>query len=118
MEKQRKSPTVTLSLDERLIDSQRRATSMSLPAAVLRRLDLLAELAKAANASRAEIIGMLIAEAGLDKQLAHRILAYREKTVGEVIPEQQEPSNPGSGDEKVVTFPMRPPGRPSHGSAG
>jgi hypothetical protein len=110
--------TVTLALDELLRDSKRQATSMSLPFAVHHRLDVLAELAAAANATRAEVIGMLISEADLDAVgLEQAIVAYRKKTVGAVVP--RKPGESGETKGNVVTLPMRPPGRPSsHRAAG
>src|ERR1700727_2820200 len=75
-----------LTLTERLRDSQRQATSMSLPAAVHHRLDRLAALAEDVSATRSELVGMLIAGAELDAPgLEERILAYRKMTVGAVV---------------------------------
>jgi hypothetical protein len=114
----REHSTVTLHLDELLRDSKRQATSMSLPLAVHHRLDVLAELAVAASATRGEIIGMLISEADLDTtQLEQCVVAYRKKTVGEVVP--PKPGNAQEGDDNVVRLPVRHPGRPpAHRAAG
>ncbi len=99
---------VSLPRGERLRDSRRQATSMSLPLAVHHRLDLLAEAAADVNASRGEIIAMLIAEADPDPaELERRVLAFRKMTVGEVLPAQERVAE---GDQVVV--PLRTPGRP------
>jgi hypothetical protein len=85
---------------------------MTLPQAIHRRLDLLAELAADVNASRAEIIAMLISEADLDgASLERRVIAYRKKTVGDVLPTADGLSD-AEVAENVVTFPVRQPGRP------
>jgi hypothetical protein len=106
---------VTLNLDEPLRGSPRQATSLSLEMAISHRLDVLAELAEAANASRGEIISMLIGEAPEDaEELERRILAHRKKAVGDVIPAR--PDEPLDG-ENVVRLEPRPPGRPSRRSA-
>lgn len=85
---------------------------MSLPLAVHHRLDRLAALAKDVNASRYEIVGMLIADAALDAlELEHRILAYRKMAVADVV---EEPVGDG---ENVVKFERRGPGRPSRQSS-
>jgi hypothetical protein len=82
---------------------------MSLPIAVQHRLDRLAECAKDIDATRAEIIGMLIANATLDiEELELAILRYRKLKVADVLP----------GDEvgekgNVVSIRPRGPGRPS-----
>lgn len=104
--------TITLARDELLRDSKRQATSMSLPLAVHHRLDVLAHLAVAANATRAEIIGMLISEAKLDAvELEDSIVAYRKASVGDVVP--SEPRGVGEpDDDNVVTLPLRHAGRP------
>jgi hypothetical protein len=109
------SPTITLARDERLRDSRRQATSMSLPLAVHHRLDLLADLAVDVNASRAEIIAMLISEADLDVPTLERlVLAYRKKTVGDVVP-----ARAGDGEaENVISLAPRQPGRPPVRSSG
>jgi len=103
------STTVQLSLDSLLRDSKKQATSMSLPFAVHYKLDALAELAAAAHATRAEIIGMLIAQAELDSaQLEDGILRYRKKTVGDVL----SLSASEDADSNVIELPVRQPGRP------
>jgi hypothetical protein len=104
---------VMLNRGEHLSESRRQATSLSMPLAVHHRLDLLAGLATYAKASRAEIIGMLIADAELDSgKLERGILAYRKMRVGDVVPK-----GPGEGrdevdDDNVVALPVRQPGRP------
>ncbi len=104
--------TVTLPRDELLRDSKRQATSMALPLAVHHRLDLLARLAVAANATRAEIIGMLISEAKLDAiALEDSIVAYRKASVGDVVPSEPR-SVDKPEDSNVVTLPVRHAGRP------
>jgi hypothetical protein len=115
----KKHSTVTLALDELLRESKRQTTSMSLPLPVHHRLDLLAELAVAVSATRAEIIGMLISEADLDGvQLEQRIVTYRKKTVGQVVPPKPGESRNGD-DGNVVTLPVRHAGRPPvHRAAG
>ncbi len=86
---------------------------MSLPMAVHHRLDVLADLAEDAGASRAEIVGMLVAEADLDPDaLADAIVAYRRKRVGDIVPEQPAPAVPGEKRDNVVAFEKRGPGRP------
>jgi hypothetical protein len=109
--------TVTLSLDELLRDSKRQATSMALPLAVHHRLDVIAESAVAVSATRAEIIGMLIADTYLHPiELEQRIVAYRKKTVGDVVPST---SGEHGADGNVVTLPVRHAGRPpTHRAAG
>jgi hypothetical protein len=108
--------TVTLNLDESLDESPRQATSMALPLAVSHKLDVLAELAKAMNATRAEIISMLIVDAPEEAEaLEQAILAYRKKSVRDVVPVR--PGQPAE-DENVVELPLRSPGRPSRRSAG
>lgn len=103
---------VTVQLDERVRDSRRRATSLMLPLAVHHRLDLLAELAADVNASRAELIAMLISEADLDGPTLERlVLAYRKKTVGDVVPPQAGASGEEQA-ENVVELQPRPVGRP------
>jgi hypothetical protein len=105
--------TVTLPLGGRLRDSTQQATSMSLPIAVLHRLDLLRAAAADANATRAEIIGMLISEAGIEPdELESQILAYRKKTVGDVIPAKQDERPVEVERHNVVVLPVRRPGRP------
>lgn len=107
-----KPKTVELDLDEDLIESLRLPTSMSLPLALHRRLDVLAELAKAAKSSRAEIISMLIANAELDSEkLERQIMDYRRLSVGDVFPEASEEEG-RAGSHNVVRFERRKPGRP------
>lgn len=67
---------------------------MSMPLAVHHRLDVLTDLATDLNATRAEIIAMLIAHADLDVELLEKtVLAYRKMTVGDVVPTKPgEPS--------------------------
>lgn len=96
-----------LSRSEGLRESQRQATSMALPLAVYRRLDLLAENAADVYASRSEIVGMLIAEASLKPEWVEQKLShYRKLTVGDVLPDE------GRGDENVISIAPRNPGRP------
>jgi hypothetical protein len=111
----KKSKIVELDLNQRLRDSEPHATSLMLPLAVHHRLEILAQLAEAASATRKEIVGMLIAEASLDPaRLEQQILDYRRKTNGEVIPDL--PDEPDQGEapagENVVRFELRGPGRP------
>jgi hypothetical protein len=102
------NPEVELPLFERLRESRRQTTSMSLPLAVHYRLDRLARLAGDVNASRAEIIAMLIAAAELDAaELERRVLAYRKLTVGDVIP-----AGDARNDDDSVVVPLGRPGRP------
>jgi hypothetical protein len=109
------TPTIQLSLDELLRDSKRQATSMSLPFAVHHRLDVLAGHAAAVKATRAEIIGMLIAEADLDAgRLERDIVAYRKRKVRDVVV-----TKPADAHSNVIELPVRQPGRPStHRVAG
>jgi hypothetical protein len=107
---------VLLSREERLRDSKRQATSMSLPLAVHHRLDLLAEAAEDAGATRAEIVGMLIAGVPLDTdELEQSVLRYRKLKVGDVIPEKQpELGEPGEPEaDNVISIARRGPGRPT-----
>jgi hypothetical protein len=84
---------------------------MSLPLAIHERLTRLTELATAAAPSRAEIIGMLIAGAKLDAdELERALVAYRKKTVGDVLPEPTSEDGPTAG--RVVQIATRRPGRP------
>lgn|GEM_PF-3225372 len=97
--------------------SEKRATSMSLPVVVHHRLDVLAELAAATSATRAEIIGMLISRRDLDvDQLEADVLDYRKKTVGQVMPPKDGESVDPKGDN-VVELQVRPPGRPPRHAA-
>ncbi len=108
----RKRPTIELRAGDRLRDSEHRGTSMELPAAIHHRLDLLAEAADSTNATRAEVVAMLIGEAEIDTDaLELAILRYRKKLVGEVVPER------GEGDENVISFERRGPGRPKKNAA-
>jgi hypothetical protein len=101
----RKPSKVTLHPEDPLEDSPRQTTSMSLPLAVHHRLDVIAERAARTRPTRAEIIGMLIAEAELDpRELERRIMDYRALTVGQVVPE--EPA------DNVYELTPRVPGRP------
>ena len=104
-------PIVRLQLEERLKQSERQATSMSLPVAIHHRLDLLAEAAEDVAATRAEIVGMLIANASLDAEgLENSILRYRKLTVGDVIPDEGDGHN-------VISIRRRGPGRPTRSEA-
>ncbi len=100
---------VRLQLSERLRESERASTSMSLPVALHYRLDRLAEDAKDIDPTRAEIIGMLIAAAEFDDDdLELAILRYRKLKVGDVIPQDDV----GKGDN-VFSFKRRGAGRPA-----
>jgi hypothetical protein len=102
------SSTVELARWERLRESPRQATSMSLPLAVHHRLDRLARMAEDVNASRAEIVAMLISEARLDvDELESRVLAYRKLKVGDVVPADAQ-----HGGSDTVVVPLAKPGRP------
>jgi hypothetical protein len=110
---------VSVRLDQRLRDSTKTATSMSLPAAVHYRLDLLAEKAGNMNPSRAELVAMLIAEAELDEDsLEQRLLAYRKMTVGQILSQDEAPAAERSEGGKVINLPLRAPGRPRHAAGG
>lgn len=86
------SEVVVIPRSERLRDSRRQATSMALPLAVNHRLDLLVECAEDAHATRAEVIGTLIARAALDpEELEGAVLSYRKMKVGDVIPDADKP---------------------------
>jgi hypothetical protein len=101
---------ISLNLDEPLRDSPRRTTSMSLPIAVHHRLDVLAKLAASMNATRAEIIGMLVADCQADAgYLEQRILTYRKMLVSDVVPSPDSHRDEGN----VVVLPLRRPGRPA-----
>jgi hypothetical protein len=111
----KKPETVTLTLDELLRDSKRQATSMSLPLAIHHRLDVLAERGLPAGATRADIIGMLIAQADLDQDsVVDGLVAYRKMTVREAVPEEsRRPAVGDTGDgADVIELPVRHPGRP------
>lgn len=94
---------------------------MTLPLAVHHRLDLLTEAAEDVEATRAEIIGMLIARAELDpEELELAILRYRKLTVGDVVPDEAPDVQPEKPDafDNVVSIKTRGPGRPARHSAG
>jgi len=104
--------TIRVYLDELLRDSKRQPTSMSLPAAVHHRLDVMTRAAGLVNPSRAEIIGMLIAETEVDAEaLERRILNYRKKRVGDVVPDAQ-PEEAARSNDNVRELPVRGAGRP------
>lgn len=110
------SPTskeIVLSRSEALIDSRKQGTSLSLPLAIYHRLDLLTDAARAAQATRAEIIGTLIKEAEIDPDaLELAVLRYRKARVGDVVPERQVQPEPQLEDaENVVAISTRGPGR-------
>ncbi len=118
----KKRELVVMGRDERLRDSRRQGTSMTLPLAVHHRLDLLTEASEDVEATRAEIIGMLIARAELDpEELELAILRYRKLTVGDVVPDETpdtraQPEEPEIFDN-VVSIQTRGPGRPArHGA--
>ncbi len=113
--------TVVLSKRERLRKSRRQGTSMSLPLAVHHRLDLLAELAADVDASRAEIVAMLICNAPFDSEaLETAVLAYRKLTVGDVLPQKKQPPEEPQlqNADNVVSITKRGPGRPARSDAG
>lgn len=115
----KRTSTVTLPLDERLRDSRSQATSMTLPLAIHHRLDVLAELATDLKASRAEIIGTLIAGAALNiEQLEEAVLKYRKMTVRDTLPKTPDDPDPGQTGDNVITLPLRQPGRPPNRAAG
>lgn len=100
---------IRLRLNERLRESERRPSSMSLPIAIQHRLDWLAESAKDIDATRAEIIGMLIADAEFDaEELELAILRYRKLKVADVVPDNEV----GEGTN-VISIKRRGPGRPA-----
>jgi hypothetical protein len=112
----KKTDIVILSRGEKLRDSRRQGTSMSLPLAVYHRLDLLADAAEDVSATRAEIIGMLIAGAEIDPgALEQGILRYRKMRVGDVVPEEgaEAPTAPIEDADNVVSIQRRAPGRPA-----
>lgn len=83
---------------------------MALPLAVHYRLDLLAEAAEDAGATRAEIVGMLIASADLNTdELELGVLRYRKLKVGDVIPQEQPEL---AEADNVISIARRGPGRP------
>lgn len=87
---------------------------MTLPLAVHRKLELLADLAQDVGASRADVIGTLIAEAELGEDLEARILAYRKLRVGDVLG-PDEPSDAVA--ENVFSIETHGPGRPRRNAA-
>jgi hypothetical protein len=104
---------VVLTRGERLRDSAKQGTSVTLPLAIYHRLDLIAEFAEAAGATRAEIIGMLIADAELDESaLEQAVIRYRKLKVGDVIPEEPEQEPEVADAANVVSIRPRSPGRP------
>lgn len=112
--------TVKLSPDELLRDSRRQATSLALPLVIHHRLDVLAEQASALSASRADVIGALIAAAEIDPDaIENLVLAYKKQTVGEAMPRppQVDHEPPDHHDDDVVV-PIRKAGRPAHKAAG
>lgn len=112
----KKKKSVELLLDEKLRDSERQATSISLPLAIHYRLDLLAELADDTAASRAEIVGMLIAEAELDQEVIERqVMRYRKLKVRDALPPQAAGVQPL---DNVVSITKRGPGRPARHESG
>ena len=113
-----KREVVVLSSGERLRDSQRQPTSMSLPLAVHHRLELLAETGADVGATRADIVGMLIAEAALEpEQIERAILRYRKLKVGDVIPNESKASSQAperTADDNVISIERPAPGRRRH----
>ncbi len=89
---------------------------MSLPLAIHHRLDLIAEAARDVDATRAEIIAMLIAKAPLEaERLEAEILRYRKLLVGDVVPTPQPELSevePSEEPDNVVSSAKRGPGRP------
>jgi hypothetical protein len=102
-------PPLSVSSDDLVENAPRQSTSMSLPLPVVNRLDLIAERARKARPTRAEIIAALIAAAPLDAdELVRLMMDYRDKTVGEVLASEAA----GTDEAKVVTLLPRAPGRP------
>jgi hypothetical protein len=100
---------VRLRLNERLRESERRPSSMALPIAIQHRLDWMAEMGKDIDATRAEIIGMLLAGAKFEaEELELAILRYRKLKVADVLPEDEVDRN-----ANVVSISRRGPGRPA-----
>jgi hypothetical protein len=124
MKKKQQEELVVLSRGERLRDSRRQGTSMTLPLAVHHRLDLLTEAAEDTEPTRAEIIGMLISFAELDTERLERdVLRYRKLKVGDVVPDELDSeSEPEPHDirelDNVVSIRKRGPGRPARHEAG
>lgn len=110
-----KPEIVRLSRSERLRKSRPQGTSMSLPLAVHHRLDLLAQEAADVDATRAEIVAMLICEAPMDSEFLERaILNYRKLTVGDVVPPEEDAPKPLPLDrDNVVSIRRHGPGRRS-----
>lgn len=82
---------------------------MSLPVAIQHRLDWLTESAKDLDATRAEIIGMLVAAAEFEpEELELAILRYRKLKVADVVP-----GNDVDEDTNVISIKRRGPGRPA-----
>jgi hypothetical protein len=93
---------------------------MSLPLAVHHRLDLLAEAAEDVGATRAELIGMLIAQSSLEPaDLEPALLRYRKLLVGDVIPDERPRPfvAPEPGEGNVISISPRGPGRPARRDA-
>jgi hypothetical protein len=110
--------TVTLQLKDLLRDSSTTATSIALPTAVHYRLDVLASLAGAMRASRAEIVAALIADAALDEDsIEQKVFAYRKKTVGDVLPQEPREGVVRHEGDNVVDLPVREPGRPRNAAS-
>lgn len=109
----KKPEVVKLKLGERLRESHRQATSMSLPLAVHHKLDVLAAKAEDAEATRAELVGMLIAHASEDVEwLEAAIMKYRKMTVGDVIkPDAPDQLDTTSPDSNVISIEKHGPGR-------
>lgn len=109
----KKPEVVQLSLGERLRESHRQATSMSLPLAVHHKLDVLAEKAEDAEATRAEVVGMLIATASEDTEwLEGQIMRYRKMTVGQVItPDEPTQADEAPDGSNVISIEKHGPGR-------
>lgn len=79
------------------------------------RLERLAASARAVRPSQAELIGMLIAEASLDKtRLEQAVIAYRRMTVGDVVDSLEQPAEgaPEEATEDTIVIALRGPGRP------
>jgi hypothetical protein len=88
---------------------------MTLPLAVHYRLGVLVEAAEAVQATRSEIIGMLIATAESDPvALEHSIMTYRKMSVADVV--QGQPVSDSELDDNVVFIERRGPGRPARSS--
>lgn len=113
----KRSDKIGISLDERLQESARQATSMTMPLAIHRRLDLLAEAAKDVAGTRSEIIGMLIAEAELDPEgLERRVIVYRKMRVRDAL--RDGVGGRVESSDNIIYFDRRGPGRPSRREAG